>query len=209
MTDAFANVVSPVFQQVIDLQQKIQRGEQPALGPQRQQIRAALDEAQYRASASSQLVHDFELAKYALVYWIDEVLVNSPWTHAMEWKQQILEWEIFQERLRADRFYEQAQVAERLAGTDPLETYFLCVALGFRGKYVDARAELQQWADRVYVRIAAGNTQPDKFTPDDPLDRAPLKPLPGKAILLGVSVLVSITALWTLLCFILAVPPWG
>ena len=33
--------------------------------------------------------------------------------------------------------------------------------------------------------------------------------LPGRAILLGVSLLVAVTALWTLLWFILAVPPWG
>ncbi|HEX8203414.1 MAG TPA: DotU family type IV/VI secretion system protein [Isosphaeraceae bacterium] len=209
MTDAFANVVSPVFQQVIDLQERVRRGENPALEPQRQQIRAVLDEAQNRATAMTQLAHDFELARYALVYWIDEVLIASSWSHAMEWKQQILEWEIFGERLRADRFYEQAQAAERLANIDPLEVFFLCVALGFRGKYVDNHAELQQWSDRVYARIVAGTTQPEKFTPDEPLDREPLTPLPGKAILLGVSVLVSVTALVTLLCFILAIPPWG
>jgi type VI secretion system protein ImpK len=209
MTDAFANVVSPVFQRVIDLQERIRRGENPALEPQRQQIRAALDEAQLRAAAVSQLAHDFELAKYALVYWIDEVLIASSWSHAMEWKQQILEWEIYQERLRADRFYEQAQVAERLASIDPLETFFLCMALGFRGRYVDNRAELQQWADRAYTRIVAANIQPDRFTPDEPLDREPLKPLPGKTILLWVSILVSLTALLTLACFIFAIPPWG
>jgi type VI secretion system protein ImpK len=209
MTDAFAHVVSPVFQQVIDLQEKLRRGENPALEPRRQQIRAALEEAQLKAAATTQLAHDFELAKYALVYWIDEVLINSSWSHALEWRQQILEWDIFQERLRADRFYEQAQVAERLAGTDPLETFFLCVALGFRGRNVDNHAELQQWAARVYTRIAVGNTQPDKFTPDEPLAREPLKPLPGKTILLGVSLLVSITAVLTYACFFLAIPPWG
>ena len=32
--------------------------------------------------------------------------------------------------------------------------------------------------------------------------------MPGQSILLAVSVLVSITALFTLACFVLAVPPW-
>src|SRR4051794_33225383 len=136
MTDPFANLVSPVFQAVIDLQSRLAQGEDPPIAPEREQILLALDEAERKAAVSSQLSHDFELAKYALVYWIDEVLINSPWRHAMEWRQQILEWDIYQERLRADRFFEKGQEAESLANTDPLETYFLCVALGFRGRYV-------------------------------------------------------------------------
>jgi type VI secretion system protein ImpK len=208
MTDPFARLVSPVFQRVIDLLQRLAQGEGPALGPEREQLWVALDEAEQQAGASSQLSHDFALAKHALVYWIDEVLINSSWAHAMEWRQQILEWDIYQERLRADRFYEKAHEAEALATTDPLETFFLCVALGFRGRYVDSPTELRKWADRVYHRIAASGQQADKFLPDDLTGRERLKPLPGQSILLAVSVMVSITALITLACFVLAVPPW-
>ena len=120
-----------------------------------------------------------------MVYWIDEVLINSGWDHATEWKQHILEWDIYQERLRADRFYEIAHEAETLAGTDPLETFFLCVALGFRGRYVDRPKELEAWAERVYNRIVAGSHQPDKFMPDDSGRNAPLQPLAGKSVLLA------------------------
>jgi type VI secretion system protein ImpK len=208
MTDPFARLISPVFQRVIDLLQRLEQGESPALGPEREQLWAVLDEAEQLAGGSSQLAHDFALAKHALVYWIDEVLINSPWKHALDWRQNILEWDIYQERLRADRFYEKAHETEALATTDPLETYYLCVALGFRGRYVDSPAELRKWADRVYNRIAAGSQQADKFLPDDPTDRGSLKPLPGQSILLAVSVLVSITSLATLACFVLAVPPW-
>jgi type VI secretion system protein ImpK len=208
MTDSFARLVGPVFHQVIDLLQRMEQGESPALEPERARLCAVLDEAEQQAGASSQLAHDFALARHALVYWIDEVLINSHWTHALEWRQQILEWEIYQERLRADRFYEKAHEAEALATTDPLETYFLCVALGFRGRYVDSPGDLRKWADRVYNRIAASGQQADKFLPEDPGDHEPLKPLPGQSILLAASVLVSVTALVTLACFVLAVPPW-
>jgi type VI secretion system protein ImpK len=208
MTDPFASVVSPVFQYVIDLQQRLEAGESPALEAERAQIVALLDEADQKAATSSQLAHDYELARHALVYWIDEVLINSDGKHALEWRQRILEWDLFQERLRADRFYEKAQEAETLAGTDPLETFYLCVALGFRGRHADSPAELRKWAERVYNRIVAGSQQPDKFLPDEPNEREPLGPLPGPSILLAVSILVSITALFTLACFVLAVPPW-
>jgi type VI secretion system protein ImpK len=210
MTDAFANLVGPVFQHVVDLQDRLDEGESPTLQAERDQILGVLGEAERKAGASSsQLAHDFELARRALVYWIDEVLINSGWDHATEWKQNILEWDIYQERLRADRFYEVAHEAETLAGTDPLETFFLCVALGFRGRYVDRPKELEAWAERVYNRIVAGSHQPDKFMADDAGPNAPLQPLSGKSVLLAASLLVSATALATLACFVLAIPPWG
>ena len=207
MTDAFASLVSPVIQYVIDLQHRLEQGESPPLGPEREQILVALGEAERKASASSQLAHDFALAKHALVYWVDEILINSPWKHAMEWRQHILEWDIYQERLRADRFYEMAQQAEALANTDPLETYYLCVALGFRGRYSDNQPELRKWSERIYNRIASSSQQPEKFMPDETLDREELRPLPGQSILLAMSALVSLSALVTVICFALAVRP--
>ena len=210
MTDAFANLVGPVFQHVVDLQDRLNAGESPTLQAERDRILAVLGDAERKAGASSsQLAHDFELARRALVYWIDEVLINSGWDHATEWRQHILEWDIYQERLRADRFYELAHEAETLADTDPLETFFLCVALGFRGRYVDRPKELEVWAERVYNRIVAGSHQPDKFMADDSGRNAPLQPLAGKSVLLAASLLVSATALATLACFVLAIPPWG
>ena len=209
MTEAFANLVGPVIQYVVDLQGRLDEGESPPLETERDQILAILGESERKAGESSQLAHDFELARRALVYWIDEVLINSGWEHAIAWKQHILEWDIYQERLRADRFYEVAHEAETLAGTDPLETFFLCVALGFRGRYVDRPKELERWAERAYNRIVAGNQQPDRFMHDDTGPGAPLKPLSGKWVLLASSLLVSATALVTLACFVWAIPPWG
>ena len=184
--------------------------ESPPLDAERERILAVLGAAEQKAGASSsQLAHDFELAKHALVYWIDEVLINSRWDQATEWRQHILEWDVYHERLRADRFYEIANDAETLAGTDPLETFFLCVALGFRGRYADHSKELRLWSERVYNRVVAGSHHPDKFLPDDPGPREPLRPLPGKSILLAVSLIVALSVVTTLACFVLAVPPWG
>jgi len=38
MTDAFASLISPVFQVVIDLQHRLEQGENPPMGPVREQI---------------------------------------------------------------------------------------------------------------------------------------------------------------------------
>jgi type VI secretion system protein ImpK len=206
MTDAFANIVSPVFRHLIDFQHGVARGDHPQLDAEQQQILALLAEAEQKANAVGELAQDYEFAKYALVYWIDEVLINSHWSHAPEWGQHILEWDIFHERLRADRFYEKAREAEARASMNPLETFYLCVALGFRGNKIDD-ASLRAWGDRAYSRILSGSQQPERFLPDEPRDpdQDDLKPLPGKLLLLSMSVLVSLTAVVTLICFLVSV----
>lgn len=208
MTDPFAAIVGPTFQHVIDLLRRVEQGEAPALEDERREILARLDEARRQAGASSQLARDFELARYALIYWIDEVLIDSPWMHATEWRQRILEWDFFGMRVRADAFFERLEQAERLDTTDPLETFFLAIALGFRGKHAGAPEELHPIADRLYNRVAAGQSRSEKFLPDDPDGGEPLRPLPGQAILLAVSVLASLSVLFTLACFFAAIPPW-
>jgi len=100
-----------------------------------------------------------------------------------------------------------AHEAEVLANTDPLETFYLCVALGFRGRHIESQAELRNWSERIYNRIASSSQQPEKFMPDEALEREELHPLPGQSILLAMSALVSVSALITVICFVLAVRP--
>jgi type VI secretion system protein ImpK len=204
MTDGFAQLISPIVRSIVDFQRR-PRGEEPALEEVRSQALALFAEAEQKAAGARDLAGEFPLAKAALVYWVDEILINSTWRHASEWREHILEWDYYRERLGGEKFYEKAAEAERLAGTDALETYYLCVALGFRGRYGYSPADLQAWAGRVFARIAPGIAPPERFLPDDPDDaRAALQPLPGKSLLLTVSVLTSATVLVTLAGFILA-----
>ena len=207
MNDAFAQLVSPVLHHVIDFQRGLGRGENPALDAERDALLALLDEADQQARPSRAVAADFALARFALVTFIDEVLINSAWAHALDWKDHILEWDFYGTRVGGERFFDKAREAEALAGTDPLETFFLCVALGFRGMYGNDPAALRDWSARAYARIAAAGTQPDRFLPDEPRDDdpGPLGPLPGESVLLAVSVLVSASVLITLAAFLLAV----
>src|SRR5262249_6971702 len=71
----------------------------------------------------------------AFVFWIDEVLVNSNWSFASDWKDNPLEREIFGSRSRAWKFFENANLARALERTDALEAFAWTAALGFRGIY--------------------------------------------------------------------------
>ena len=81
-----------------------------------------------------------------LVYWIDEILITSTWAHAQEWTNHILEFHFYRESAAAIRFYEKAIEAEKRDSTDPLETFFLCVVLGFRGELASQDEEIRRWA---------------------------------------------------------------
>jgi type VI secretion system protein ImpK len=208
MTDAFADVVAPVIQGVIDFQDGLPRGKHPTLEEQKRDLLDLLGRSEDRAArASPQLARDFELAKRALVYWVDEILTTSAWRHASEWPHHILEFHFYRESARAVRFYEKATEAEKRDSTDPLETFFLCVALGFRGDMASDEEGIRGWAARVHARIAEGVEHPEQYqaglTGSEP--QAGSRPLPGGRQLFIVSLLVSVTAVVTLIGFIAAV----
>lgn len=133
MNDAFAAKVYPTILYVLDLVDRIRsrRGGEPT--PQEEFPRLKQYIGQLDSRGTDQ--RDFELAKAALVYWIDEMLVNSDWSYASYWKDNTLERELYDSRDRAWEFFEKAKTARTLSRPDALETYYLCVALGFLGIY--------------------------------------------------------------------------
>lgn len=79
---------------------------------------------------------DIEEAKYAIVALIDEQIFRSPWPGRQHWLARPLQFVYFNENTAGEGFF---QRLERLQmQTDRrhvLEIYFLCLALGFQGKY--------------------------------------------------------------------------
>ena len=79
------------------------------------------------------LARDFLGIRFALACWLDEIFLmpNCPWRE--QWKEEILEFKLFDTRHRAWKFWQQARLASKLAEPDALEVFYLCVELGFRG----------------------------------------------------------------------------
>jgi type VI secretion system protein ImpK len=203
MTDEFAGLVTPVFRHVLQLLRQIDHGDCPDLEPERVKVVALLEEAGRQAKAKVQLAHDFDLARHALVYWVDEVLINARWAHASTWKNRILEWQYFRERNRAERFYEEADKALKMVSTDPIETFHLCISMGFLGKYDNDPDGLYRWAEPACQRVEAASRQTDRFLPDEQLERELLTLRRGPYLLLIVSLLVSFSTLVTVASFVL------
>lgn len=141
MNDRLANRVYPTIQYVLELLDRI-NGRRGGGMPNPEEERARLK--QYVGQLDSgRPSADEELAKKALVYWIDEVFVNANWPHSEYWKNHTLEFELFRTLDRAHLFYSDAKTAKSISPPDALETYYLCVALGFLGiyRYGELRSE--------------------------------------------------------------------
>lgn len=168
MTPEFSRAVDPAFLYVLGLLDRIGRGEQPAPEEERVRIVAVLDQAEAILGQSQEWL----LAKYALVSWIDEVLLESDWQGKDWWANNVLEVQLFNSRLCNELFYTKAQEASTLPNRDALEVFYLCVVLGFRGFYRDQQAaellatprgfppNLDSWARQVAMSIRLGQGLP-------------------------------------------------
>jgi len=139
MTPEFASLVNPTFHEVLDLVTRIQHGGSVDLSRERSRIRSGLEQAESTASSDScpVRIEDFRLAKTALVYWIDEVLTVAD----QNWQSITLEWEYYNSRDRAWKFYVEGETKARKASPDVVEVWYLCLVMGFEGDPVFAFRE--------------------------------------------------------------------
>ena len=168
MTPKLAQSVDPIFLHVLDLLDRIGDGQEPNAQEEQIRIRALLDQAEALMGNSQQ----WELAKYALVSWIDEMLVDADWKGREWWSNNVLEVELFKSRLCNEKFYVRAAEASSLTGRDALEVFYVCVVLGFRGLYRDPNlaaifteahglpADLSTWAKQTSMSIRLGQGRP-------------------------------------------------
>lgn len=129
MTPEFSDAVDPIFLQVLGLLERIGRGEAVSYDRERAAICHCISSADSRLGIRP----DWELAKYALVCWIDEVLGDAAWEHRKVWQEHVLEIDLFKSRDRYWKFYVVAEQARQQY--DALETCYICTVLGFQGMY--------------------------------------------------------------------------
>ncbi len=190
MIPEFCQAVDPIFLYVLELLERIARNENPAPDDERVRIRGWIDRAESLLGQGK----GWQLAKYALAGWIDEVLINAPWEGRRWWKENALEVEVFNTRSRHERFYIKAKEASSLTEKDALETFYVCVVLGFRGVYRDPAkaaaeagrlglpADLEAWAKQAAMAIRLGQGRPHIPTADEPVQGA--APLDGPFMLI-------------------------
>jgi type VI secretion system protein ImpK len=168
MTPEFSQAIDPIFMHVLGLLDRIEHGEQPAPEEERLRIRALTDEAEARLGKSK----EWELARFGLISWIDEVLVDAPWDGREWWSNNVLEMQLYNTRQAFDRFFILADEAASLTDKDALEVFYVCAILGFRGLYRDLDSgpalaqslnlppSLEEWSRQTATSIRLGLGRP-------------------------------------------------
>jgi type VI secretion system protein ImpK len=121
-----------------------------------------------RARRADVPAEDILAARYALCTVLDEAVLNTPWGAQSNWAAQSLLVTFHREGSGGEKFF---QILERVSGEPQrylalLELLYVCLALGFEGRYrLDERgsAQLAQVRQNLYQRIAGlrDNVEPE------------------------------------------------
>ncbi len=190
MSPEFSAAVDPIFTEVLAVIDEIEAGRTPSPEDVNTRVRGLIDQAENRLGQRP----DWELAKYALAAWVDDVLIEAPWDGRRWWEQNRLEFQLFRTAEAFTNFYLQSKKATELPRKDALEVFYVCVVLGFRGLYGDPEAtahaedfglprSLDEWARRTSMSIQLGQGRPPLIEQGRPGAGAP--PLEGKYLLIG------------------------
>ncbi|MCC6508917.1 MAG: DotU family type IV/VI secretion system protein [Pirellulaceae bacterium] len=209
MNPKHALAVDPYLLHALDLLDRISLGYDPNPQDERVRLRALLDQGEAIAGRG----RDWELSSYALVAWIDEMLVEASWAHSEWWSNNVLERELFHTRECAERFFINAKEASTLPQRDALEVHYICVVLGFRGIYsqpaiaamvaesLSIPADLSVWARQVSMSIRLGQGRPTLKGPVREIHGAP--PLPTKNRVVWPWLFAAILAAWNVIYVVL------
>jgi len=101
----------------------------------------AMEQRARKLGVSAQEIH---LAKYAVVVFLDEIILASSWDDRDLWEAEPLQLELFGKNTGGIDFFTEIDKIQK-AGyntSDLTELYYLCLVLGFEGDYVDNQMEL-------------------------------------------------------------------
>jgi type VI secretion system protein ImpK len=168
----------------------------------RGQVMQAIRTAAQNSKAKAYTDEDIQLAIFAVAAFLDESILNLRKPVFQEWVRKPLQEELFGRHVAGELFF---QNLEKLLGrrdseelADLLEVYYLCVLLGYLGKYSiaskgDLRALMGQTDDKIKrIRGSRTDLSPSWRLPEEKALVRVDPWLRRLAIIAGVCVLVTI-----------------
>ncbi len=84
---------------------------------------------------------DFDLARFAVFTWIDEAIIDSGWHNKGDWQSEQLQRIFYHTTDAGEIFFDKLNKLEPQQN-QVREVYYLCLALGFAGRYCNPGDEL-------------------------------------------------------------------
>ena len=170
---SLADLCSPVFSLILTLATSKNYGDPKELRAKIGGIFARVEKEGLKEGFSPDDLHH---AKYALVAVIDETVSRSDWLAKGDWWENPLALEYFGENIAGSEFFNRIEET-RLKGQKKaplLEIYYICLALGFEGKYAFNPTELTPLIDQLgrelkSLRGTGGELSPHWRPPEETL----------------------------------------
>ncbi|HET6568055.1 MAG TPA: type IVB secretion system protein IcmH/DotU [Rhodothermales bacterium] len=130
-----SEIYAPCFTLALQLRSTREFGDAEVL---RRRIRQLLDNAEQEASRAGVSSQDVELATFALVALLDETILSSDWNEKDRWLAKPLQLERYNRYDAGEEFFVRLENlrGQAAAHAEVIEVYYLCLALGFKGRYL-------------------------------------------------------------------------
>lgn len=144
----------------------------------RNQVKESLRRAMHEGSSYGYAPDDVKIAAYAVVAFLDETILHLRSPAFAQWPGQPLQHEVFGKDLAGEEFFVRIQQLlgrrDSVEVADILEIFYLCLLLGYRGRYDPPRAgELNGTIQNIRDKIARSRginllLSPQAMLPSEP-----------------------------------------
>jgi type VI secretion system protein ImpK len=140
------------------------QGDVPALRRQALEEIRGFEESARAAGIANEVII---AGRYALCAALDEAVLATPWGAHSDWAQQTLLNALHREAYGGEKFFEMLERIAQEPGLriDLIELQYLCVALGFAGKYQvleQGQTRLAQVQHEIFQRIRSVRSAPER-----------------------------------------------
>ena len=153
-----AEVFAPCFSLILKLRETDEYGNSDLL---RNRIIDLLKSAHENAMREAIPSQDIKDARFAIVAFLDETIVSSSWSERPTWITKPLQMQLYNQTVAGKEFFDRLErlKADAMMRHDVLNVYYLCLALGFKGKYqmmgAAGQNELRTQIEDTFARFSA------------------------------------------------------
>lgn len=169
---------------VFDLILRLKAGIVQPSNELRPQIASMLNDFERRAERYRYSSKIIQVAKFALASFVDETVLSNRFNLKEEWEKNPLQLEYFGEHLAGNKFFEKlaAMLKQIDVTADAVEIYYVCMLLGFKGRYAVYEKErlLQIMQETANALVKAGKIRPVELSPHWLANDQPEPPAPRK-----------------------------
>lgn len=165
---------------VFDLILRIRAGIVSPSNDLRQKCVKLLDDFEKRAERYRFNHKVVRVSKFALASFIDETILTNDFPLKEEWEKYPLQLEYFGESLAGNKFFGklEAMLKQMKVTADAVEIYYVCMLLGFKGRYAVYEQEklLSVMQTTAKALVKAGKIVPTELSPNWFADDQPEPP---------------------------------